>query len=256
MKNIIFLAIMFSLSFLYFYSCSLNSNDDLDDSYPTIIYTLSDSKLEELQSEFDKLNNNQIGTQLDQFGYTGYSVVYNASETTISDTNEVKQMAISSLVKNSKFTNVSKESLLKVDRLFQTPNNSWKIFFDEQEYNGLKVDATTIQVYLNSNGVYRIDNHFFEDIYIPYKAKYSESEAKLLLIGKEIKIYPNGVYTVNLSSFSNVRSKKVIIPVQTDTQIEFRVTWEIYVGDSPFNWTIYIDIITGEEIKLVQNFVI
>ena len=253
-KNKILIAIIF-LYFCFFYGCALNSDNDSEDLYPTAIYSLSDSKLEQLQSEFDKLNNNKIGTRLDQFGYTGYTMVYIASEAFISDSNTVKQMAITALIKNSKFTNVSKESSLSLNRMFQTSNNSWKIFFNEQVYKGLRVEETTLTVYLNSDGVYRLDNHFFKDIYIPPKTEYSESEVKESLLGREIKYYPNRVYIITDSSFSGIPSEKVIIPVQTDTQIEFRVAWKINIGESGFDWAIYVDTITGEEIKIIQNFI-
>ena len=248
-----------SLCICCLYACILNSDNDPVDSYPTIIYSRSDDEVEKLQSEFDLLNNNKIGTRLDQFGYTDFTMVYLASESSISDTNTVIQMAISALIKNSKFTNVSKESLLSVDRLFITPNNSWKIFFNEQFYKGLRVDGTTIAVYLNSSGVYRIDNHFFADIYIPAKAKYSESEVKESLIGKELNwvdyYHQKHIYTITDSSFSDEKSNKVIVPMLTDTQLEFRITWEIYIGKPGLYWMIYIDVITGEEIKIAQSIV-
>jgi len=236
-----------------FYACILSSNEDLEDSYPTIIYSLSDDELAELQSEFDLLNNNKIDTRLDQFGYTGFTADYRASEKNISDSSTVIQMANSALVKNVKFTNILNTSMLRVDRFFKTPNGSWKIFFNEQVYKGLRIDGTTIVVYLNSDGVYRIDNHFYKDIYVPGKAELSESEAKESLIGKEIGLMGH-YFTITNSVFSDKKTQRAIIPVHTDTTIEFRIAWEIYIGEPGCDWTIYVDIITGEEIKIVQNF--
>jgi len=46
----------------------------------------------------------------------------------------------------------------------------------------------------------------------------------------------------------------VIIPVLSNSKIEFKITWEINIGEHAL-WKIYIDTTTGEEIRVFQAFV-
>jgi hypothetical protein len=45
----------------------------------------------------------------------------------------------------------------------------------------------------------------------------------------------------------------VILPIEKGDSIEVRLAWEIVAGKS-ISWTVYIDAVNGEEIKVVQNF--
>jgi hypothetical protein len=45
----------------------------------------------------------------------------------------------------------------------------------------------------------------------------------------------------------------VILPIEKGDSIEVRLAWEIVAGRS-ISWTVYIDAVNGEEIKVVQNF--
>jgi hypothetical protein len=45
----------------------------------------------------------------------------------------------------------------------------------------------------------------------------------------------------------------VILPVEKGDAVEVRLAWELVAGKS-LSWTVYIDAITGEELRVVQNF--
>jgi hypothetical protein len=45
----------------------------------------------------------------------------------------------------------------------------------------------------------------------------------------------------------------VILPIEKGDAIEVHLAWEIVAGNS-LSWTVYIDAISGEELKVVQNF--
>jgi hypothetical protein len=45
----------------------------------------------------------------------------------------------------------------------------------------------------------------------------------------------------------------VILPVEKGDAIEVHLAWEIIAGNS-LSWTVYVDAINGEELKVVQNF--
>jgi hypothetical protein len=47
--------------------------------------------------------------------------------------------------------------------------------------------------------------------------------------------------------------RAVILPIEKSDMIEVHLAWEIVAGKS-LSWTVYIDAINGEELKVIQNF--
>lgn len=45
----------------------------------------------------------------------------------------------------------------------------------------------------------------------------------------------------------------VILPIEKEDAIEVHLAWEIVAGNS-LSWTVYIDAVNGEELRVVQNF--
>jgi hypothetical protein len=45
----------------------------------------------------------------------------------------------------------------------------------------------------------------------------------------------------------------VVLPVEKSDAIELHLAWELIAGKS-LSWTVYIDAVTGEELKVIQNF--
>jgi hypothetical protein len=66
------------------------------------------------------------------------------------------------------------------------------------------------------------------------------------LAGREQRSTVNGEAELNVKQL-------VIMPVEKADAIEVRLAWEIAVGSS-LSWTVFIDAVTGEELKVVQNF--
>jgi hypothetical protein len=57
-----------------------------------------------------------------------------------------------------------------------------------------------------------------------------------------------------INSLDQVSVKRVVVvPLEKGDAIEVRLAWEIVAGSS-LSWTVYVDAITGEELKVVQNF--
>ena len=46
--------------------------------------------------------------------------------------------------------------------------------------------------------------------------------------------------------------RAVILPIEKSDMIEVHLAWEIVAGKS-LSWTVYIDAINGEELKVIQN---
>ena len=65
-----------------FYGCKENlisSDEGSDSKYPTTLYPLSEEKIQQLQNEFDTLNNYKICSKINQYGFIGndrYNRVY------------------------------------------------------------------------------------------------------------------------------------------------------------------------------------
>jgi hypothetical protein len=50
-----------------------------------------------------------------------------------------------------------------------------------------------------------------------------------------------------------VVKRAVILPIEKSDAIEVHLAWEVVAGKS-LSWTVYIDAINGEELKVIQNF--
>ncbi|HLG18176.1 MAG TPA: hypothetical protein VJH03_27305 [Blastocatellia bacterium] len=44
----------------------------------------------------------------------------------------------------------------------------------------------------------------------------------------------------------------VVLPIEKADEIEVRLVWEVVAGTTP-SWTVYIDAVTGDEVRAVQN---
>lgn len=50
-----------------------------------------------------------------------------------------------------------------------------------------------------------------------------------------------------------VVKRLVILPIEKGDAVEVRLAWEVTAGRS-LSWTVYLDAITGEDVRVVQNF--
>jgi hypothetical protein len=59
---------------------------------------------------------------------------------------------------------------------------------------------------------------------------------------------------MSISNLAEVTvNEPVVFPIEKGDSIEVHLAWQLVAGTS-LTWTIYIDAITGEELKVVQNF--
>jgi len=251
---------------LLFLSCGDENNvlstDDQHLGYPTTLFALSAEELRLLEAEFDSLNDNKISVTLDKYGLIGThtSLVIETSNNKITDENQAIRAAEATLVRNSKFTNVSDASLLAVKRTRKVHDDNWEIHFKNQVYGDIEVIETEIGLRLHE-WVYMIwGGHFFRDIIVPSQFLIDEEVAKDSLIGYEIIWYDFGgqqqVYVISSNSFCQAQSDTVIVPLEKDEALELRVAWQVPIANaiSPL-WYVYVDVMTGDIIKVVQLFV-
>jgi len=266
MKKIMGLFLLiFSISIL---GCNIfNPTDNSPQVYPTIITPLSEQELEILQREFRATNNFLMCSRLDRYGLVdreGFCAIENPNIPI--EEREVIELSKLTLYKNRKFTNVKDTTGLAIGRIFMmTPNRDnthWRIDYLQQQYNGHKILDTEIVLWAHGNGVYRINGHWYTDIFIPENVEVQEAEAQESLIGTEIIWYDAAgreqVFTVTEETLIDETPQKVIVPLQVEDNIELRITWEIGVRFSFQNypsWYLYVDVISGELIRIVQLFV-
>ena len=174
---------------------------------------------------------------------------------------------------NSKFTGVTDESnaivssIIEIDGciICEPPNFDKKViglitYFHGQTYNNLPVEGDTnpLTVFANTEGISRIDGHRFLMIIVPLEPKVSEASAKSKLNGRIFTygdIIGNPIDYLVTEKDLNSTALKVVFVKKSSQGLEFRLAWKIPVGQQQIpSWTVYIDAITGEELKVRQMF--
>lgn len=264
--------IVFSIIFINLMASScfrdkspLHDNDEYTDpDYPTILYSLPSNELQLLQQEFDTLNNYNIQTKLNNYGFTGerdYSKIHTNPGIKLNVTTAL-QIAAQCALKNNKFTNV-RDSIEFVNSHFYTTlleqdSTDWRLQFGPQSYNGYEVLNAKVSVFLYGDGVYKLFGFWYSNIHIPTIDNIDIEEAKDKILGEKIIWYdsagePNE-FIVSENSIADT-IQKIIFPLEQEESIELRVTWEIPIKfDSFIGWHIYIDTMNGETISIIQEF--
>jgi hypothetical protein len=141
----------------------------------------------------------------------------------------------------------------------QAANTRWLIRFGTQEYEGLEVQFTSIDVYLDADKVVAVEGHWYPDIVVPTKDKVSWTRAANSLVGYQLEWAGYGgephTFTIEDGTISSQR-EKIILPVEEEEYIEVRVAWRIgirFSGDW-LGWQILVDSTTGEIIQVWQLF--
>lgn len=230
--------------------------------YPTIIYPLSPEELKNMKDEFHK-NNPKICSTLNEYGFTcSKSMCYKGEGFDQNNYEYVKliNLAKSSLLKNSKYTNIADTSLLEILDSRASKYNL-RISFKDQIYEGFRVvSSSKFFVLLDSINVFSINGNWYNNIFIPTSYNINESRAKNIIIGEEVIWYDAmgepRVFRVTRASMNN-SAEQVILPLERDQTIELRISWQIPIsfGESFIGWHFYVDTMTGELLKIVQLFV-
>lgn len=240
-----------------------------ESKYPSILKKKSVTEQNQLHSEYME-NNAGLCAEIDEYGLNGSKICpfRDILRTEIKDEEKerMEEMARQFLVKNHKFTNVFDETQLQIDRSFgrrgcikcdgsegDIKNIHWKVRFENQVYEGLEVENTGIDVFLDSAKVYQVYGHWYKEVVISELDEVNIEQAKESLIGKSFTYYDWGgeqTYTITEDSFDKFRNDKtkVVFPYETEKGLEMRVCWVIQAGI----WSFYIDSTTDEIIHKKQ----
>jgi len=221
-----------------------------DPMYPATIYCLPEGTLLQMRNDFAQRNPNVYST-LNQFGFcaNGYGGGYSPPDGFTEE--EAIAVVKEFVARNPEYTGVNSPDDLQF-RSTYSPSGIWYIWSENQAINNIEVTNTAISFRVQSKQlVFCAGNHFI-DVYVPKIFNFSLEQAKSQLLGKEIihlgwgGPYSAGIVTENHLQQST--AKLIIIPLTTDTKIEIRVAWQIYL-DSPLHYIFEIDVMTGEIIR-------
>jgi hypothetical protein len=235
-----------------------------DPNYPTVLSPIDSTELQALQQEFDELNNYSIRTKLNAFGLPeswNYTIAHPNPAIKLTE-GEAFQIAKTCISKNSKFINVTDINEITQNKAWHIGQNNdstaWEFRFGPQKFGEYEVARSWLTVNLYADGVYHLSSTWYPDVYIPTAINFDKAAAKKEVIGEKIIWYgfdgsPNE-FIVSKNSITEPVIKS-IYPLKVEDSIQLRATWKIPILHSSFiGWHIYVDVMSGEIVKIVQEF--
>lgn len=211
--------------------------------------------------ECNSILGDKIDANLDSFGLVDTEGL-GLGKSSISEASKAISISKSIIFKLSKFTNVYDTTLLEIEQAYQRHVDDifsdWIITFKNQKYKSLEVINTRIMVVLCDNMQY-VMGHHYKDIYIPEKDIVDIDSAKNSLIGYKLNYECNHTQTLEITDSVLVSNHvdKVIYPLKMSNCIEFRVAWQVPIGECEecAGWYIYVDVIFGNILYIYQTFI-
>lgn len=102
----------------------------------------------------------------------------------------------------------------------------------------------------------QLDDRFVPVVDLPLKPTTDRDIAAKKILGRTFSYtdIAGREQRIPIGAANEVSVKRIVIlPIEKGDSIEVRLAWEIIAGRS-VSWTVYIDAVNGEEIKVVQNF--
>ena len=102
----------------------------------------------------------------------------------------------------------------------------------------------------------QLDDRFIPVVDLPLKPSSDREVAAKKVVGKVFS-YTDAAgreQRLEIGAADEVTVKRlVVLPIQKGDAVEVHLAWEVVAGKS-MSWTIYLDAITGDELKVAQNF--
>jgi hypothetical protein len=102
----------------------------------------------------------------------------------------------------------------------------------------------------------QLDDRFIPQVELPLRAQIERGAAAQRMVGRTFKYsdISGTEQTTQVTRLDDVTVRQlVVIPIEKGDAIEVHLAWEVLAGSS-LSWTIYVDAINGEELRVVQNF--
>jgi hypothetical protein len=113
-----------------------------------------------------------------------------------------------------------------------------------------------IAVVSRDGRVMQLDDRFVPVVELPLKPSVERDIAAKKVVGRTFSYtdIAGREQRIPIAAPNEVSVKRlVILPIEKADAIEVRLAWEIVAGKS-LSWTVYIDAVTGEDLRVVQNF--
>ena len=102
----------------------------------------------------------------------------------------------------------------------------------------------------------QLDNRFVPVVDLPVKPTIERDIAARKVVGRTFTYtdIAGREQRTQIAEPAEVTVKRlVILPIEKGDVVEVRLAWEVTAGRS-LSWTVYVDAVTGEDVRVVQNF--
>lgn len=114
-----------------------------------------------------------------------------------------------------------------------------------------------ITAVISSDGrLLQLDDRFIPIIDLPQRPQVAREDAQKRVVGRTFTYtdIAGREQRKQIAQASEVTVKQlVVLPIQKGDNIEVHLAWEVTAGQS-LSWTVYLDAVTGDELRVVQNF--
>ncbi len=102
----------------------------------------------------------------------------------------------------------------------------------------------------------QLDDRFVPAVDLPLKPTIERDAAAKRVVGRTFSYtdIAGREQRTQIAEPSEVSVKRlVILPIEKSDAVDVRLVWEVTAGKS-LSWTVYIDAVTGEDVRVIQNF--
>ena len=102
----------------------------------------------------------------------------------------------------------------------------------------------------------QLDDKFVPSVDLPLKPSVERDLAAKKIVGRTFSYtdIAGRVQRTQIGGPAEVSVKRlVILPIEKGDAVEVRLAWEVTAGKS-LSWTVYLDAVTGEDLRVIQNF--
>jgi len=240
---------------------------DTDPDYPTTLYRIPSSTLEQLRTEFAQTHV-YLKSSLDDFGFcerhTDFEV--NAQLPPVLDPlseAEAREIIHTFVSHNPSATGVKHPEEFQPEWLRQTPaypdgTIQWTVRSANQVFDTLEVLDSKMYFSIKNRALVSAGNHWFPEIYVPAEFRVDLGEARYLLVGREVSHYTMaGVewkVTISGKAVNASTYALKVLPVRGEDRIELRVVWELNIP-YPVHYLMYVDVMTGAVVRQTPTII-
>ena len=102
----------------------------------------------------------------------------------------------------------------------------------------------------------QLDDRFIPTIDLPQRPQIAREDAQKRVVGRTFTYtdIAGREQRAQITNANEVTAKQlVVLPIQKGDNLEVHLAWEVTAGRS-LSWTVYVDAISGDELRVAQNF--